>query len=209
MALETRNVGGRPAYDPYDHRRDLYIKAAPLFRAFGYRQVTMKALAHACGLSAPALYRYFPSKLDFALFPLEAPPDGYCATVLRRVAAAHEDPLIALRATLVSALADIDLLVLAIRLRIEAGRDSPDPFLAHDFDSPAEVFAEIIGLCVPAIGDRAADLAHTLASLFITAGATDRDLPPEVAWRQTVALLRGYLVDAGIDRRRFDEVFAS
>ncbi len=209
MALHARNAGGRPAYDPYDHRRDLYIKAAPLFRTFGYRQVTMKALAHACGVSAPALYRYFPSKLDFALFPLEVPPAGYCATILRRVAAAQEDPLIGLRAALESALADIDLLVLAIRLRIEAGRDSPDPFVTHDFDSPAMVIAEIIGRCVPAMGDRAADLAQTLASLFIASGATDRGLPPEVAWRRTVAVLRSYLLDAGIDRDRFDTVFAS
>lgn len=74
MALQTRAASGRPAYDPYDHRRELYMKAAPVLRAFGYRQVTMKALAHACGVSAPALYRYFPSKLDFALFPLEVPP---------------------------------------------------------------------------------------------------------------------------------------
>ena len=209
MALRARNLGGRPAYDPYDHRRDLYIRAAPLFRTFGYRQVTMKALAHACGVSAPALYRYFPTKLDFALFPLEVPPTGYCATILRRVAAAHADPLIALRAALESALADIDLLVLAIRLRIEAGRDSPDPFLTHDFESPAAVIADIIRLCVPGIGDRAGDLAHTLASLFIAAGATDRELPREVAWRQTITVLRAYLVEAGVDRQRFDEVFAS
>lgn len=34
-------------------------------------------------------------------------------------------------------------------------------------------------------------------------------VPREVAWRQTTAVLRAYLVDAGIDRERFDEVFGS
>ncbi len=82
MALQTRSSGGRPAYDIYKHRYDLYVRAAPVFRAFGYRQVTMKALAHACGVSAPALYHYFPSKLDFALFPIGAPPQGFCNMVL-------------------------------------------------------------------------------------------------------------------------------
>src|SRR5437899_7750411 len=38
----------------------------------GYAGTTLKALALACGLSIPALYRYFPSKRAFALFPLMA-----------------------------------------------------------------------------------------------------------------------------------------
>src|SRR5690242_16263085 len=118
MAVRAR-TGGRPAYDMYGHRHDLYLKAAPVFRAFGYRQVTMKALAHACGVSPPALYRYFPSKLDFALFPLELPPEGSCRVVMTRAAEAQTEPLHALRAGLEAALVDIDSIVLAVRLALE------------------------------------------------------------------------------------------
>ncbi|MEJ7697786.1 MAG: helix-turn-helix domain-containing protein [Candidatus Limnocylindrales bacterium] len=59
-------------------RQALYRLAAPVFRRHGYRQATLKQLAAACGMSIPALYRYFPSKRDFALYPLSAAnrPDG-------------------------------------------------------------------------------------------------------------------------------------
>ncbi len=58
--------------EPYARRRELYVRAAPVFRKHGYRGATLKALADACGLSIPAIYRYFPSKKAFALFPLAA-----------------------------------------------------------------------------------------------------------------------------------------
>ena len=53
-------------------RSELYVRASPTFRRYGYRESTLKALAAACGLSIPALYRYFPSKRAFGLFPLVA-----------------------------------------------------------------------------------------------------------------------------------------
>jgi AcrR family transcriptional regulator len=55
-----------------ERRWELYVRAAPTFRRYGYREATLKALADACGLSIPGLYRYFPSKEAFALFPLVA-----------------------------------------------------------------------------------------------------------------------------------------
>jgi AcrR family transcriptional regulator len=66
----------------------------------------MKSLAHACGMSVPATYRYFPSKLEFALFPLSKPPTGYCAIQLNAAADAHADPLRGLRAALETAAAN-------------------------------------------------------------------------------------------------------
>jgi AcrR family transcriptional regulator len=60
------------ADEPYARRRELYRQASPIFQVHGYRGATLKALAAACGLSIPALYRYFPSKKAFALFPLAA-----------------------------------------------------------------------------------------------------------------------------------------
>lgn len=208
VALRTHAPGGRPAYDPYQRRVDLYVKAAPVFKTFGYRQVTMKALAHACGLSAPALYRYFPSKLDFALLPLADPPTGYCVTMMTTAAGAHSDPLRALRAALEVAIAHSDLLALGVRLAIEAGRDEQDVISRKRLDSLDASMSEVLLHCVPALGPRAQDLAHTLVSLVVAAGAAKGSLAPDDLWRQGGAVLRSYLLDAGIDDAQFCEVFA-
>lgn len=209
MAVRAHPLGGRPAYDPYRHRRDLYARAAPLFRSFGYRQVTMKALAHACGVTASALYRYFPSKLDFALFPLDPTPTGYCAAMLHQAAAQHADPVRGLRAAIESGLADIELLVLSTRLAIEAGQDAPDVFAAHSFDGAMTAIGEIALRCAPDLDGRAQDLSHSLMSLVISAAASKEDLPAGQLWRISRVLVRAYLVDAGIPAARLDEVFAS
>ncbi|HET8569349.1 MAG TPA: helix-turn-helix domain-containing protein [Candidatus Limnocylindria bacterium] len=207
MALQTRPTGGRPAYDPYRHRHLLYAKAAPVFRAFGYRQVTMKALAHACGVSAPALYRYFPSKLDFALFPLTEPPTGYCSMLLNEAADAEPDGLRALRAALVEAIAHVDLVVLAVRLAIEAGRDAGDVFSSRRIATLDATVREVVIRCVPRLGDRADDLAHTLVSLVVSAAAAQAPLPPEELWRQGGPIVRGYLRDAGYDDAQLSHLF--
>ena len=209
VAIRTHAAGGRPAYDPYQRRVDLYEKAAPVFRTFGYRQVTMKALAHACGLTAPALYRYFPSKLDFALFPLAAPPTGYCVTMMTTAAGAHDDPLRALRAALEVAVAHSDLLALGVRLAIEAGQDEQDALSRERLDSLDASMSEVLLHCLPALGSRAGDLAHTLVSLIVTAGAGKASVAPEELWRQGGQVLRSYLLDAGISEARFCEVFGS
>lgn len=208
MALRTNAPSGRPAYDPYQRRVDLYLKAAPVFRTFGYRQVTMKALAHACGVSAPALYRYFPSKLDFALFPLADPPTGYCVTMMTTAAGAHSDPLRALRAALEVAVAHSDLLALGVRLAIEAGEDEQDVISRDRLDSLDASMAEVLLHCLPALGHGARDLAHTLVSLVVAAGAAKGSLAPEDLWRQGGQVLRSYLLDAGISEAQFCEVFA-
>ena len=209
MAIRTPAAGGRPAYDPYQRRADLYEKAAPVFRMFGYRQVTMKALAHACGVSAPAVYRYFPSKLDFALFPLADPPTGYCVRMMTTAAAAHSDPLRALRAALEVGVAHSDLLALGVQLAIEAGQDEQAVISRDRLDSLDASMAEVLLHCLPALGPRARDLAHTLVSLVVAAGAAKGSLAPEDLWRQGGQVLRSYLVDAGISEARFCEVFAS
>lgn len=208
VALRTHAPGGRPAYDPYERRVDLYEKAAPVFRTFGYRQVTMKALAHACGVSAPALYRYFPSKLDFALFPLADPPTGYCVAMMTNAAGAHSDPLRALRAALEVAVEHSDLLALGVSLAIEAGRDEQEILSRERLDSLDTSMCEVLLQCVPALGPRAQDLAHTLVSLVVAAGAAKGSLAPDDLWRQGGAVLRSYLLDAGVDDVRFCEVFA-
>jgi AcrR family transcriptional regulator len=202
MAVQTRS-----AFEAYSHRHDLYARAAPVFRAFGYRQVTMKALAHACGVSAPALYRYFPSKLDFALFPIELPPQGYCHFVVTQAALTQADPLRALRAAYDSAITEIDHIVLAIQLALEVGRDERAVFSRYDLEAFEADLAEVTVRCVPQLGERAIDLAHTLSSLVVTAAATNAELSTDVFWRQARAVVRGYLTAAGVAPERFDAVF--
>lgn len=208
VALRTHAPGGRPAYDPYQRRVDLYKKAAPVFRTFGYGQVTMKALAHACGVSAPALYRYFPSKLDFALFPLAEPPTGYCGALMTAAARGHADPLRALRAALEAAVAHADLLALGVRLAIEAGRDRQHVLSRDRLTSLDATMSDVLLQCVPALGPRSQDLAHTLVSLVVAAGAANGSIDPDELWRQGGPVLRSYLLDAGVDDARFCEVFA-
>jgi AcrR family transcriptional regulator len=211
MALRAHAPVGRPAYDPYQRRLGLYVKAAPVFRAFGYRHVTMKALAHACGVSVPALYRYFPSKLDFALFPLGEPPTGYLATLLTAAADAHADQLRGLRAVLEASVAHADLIALAVQLAIEAGRDEQerDVFSPNRLDALDATIRDALLRCVPALGPRAQDFAHSLVSLVVTAGATRTSLAPEDLWRQGGPIVRAYLLEAGVDDARFCEVFGN
>lgn len=207
VALGT-HVTGRPAYDPYQRRVDLYTRAAPVFRSFGYRQVTMKALAYACGMSPGALYRYFPSKLDFALFPLEDPPSGYCAAMLNEAVDAQTDPLRGLRAALETGVAHADLMALGVRLAIEAGRADADAFSHRQIDLLDATIADVLLRCVPALGPHARDLAHTLVSLVVTSGAARAQVSQEDLWRQGGPIIRGYLFEAGVDEGHFCEVFS-
>lgn len=207
MALRTHIEGSRSVYDRQERRLELYVKAAPLFRALGYRQVTMKALAHACGLTAPALYRYFPSKLDFATFPLAPAPEGTCAHLLARAADRHEDGLLRIRAVLESAVMHVGLAALAFDLAIQAGVDEPPGDLGERLRAVEESVTEVVLSCMPKLEGRARDLVHSIVSLVLAAGAT-RSLPSaEDMWRQAVPIARAYLVGAGVDPARFDRVF--
>jgi len=207
MAMQTRARGGRPALDRYRHRYELYLRAAPVFRTFGYRQVTMKALAHACGVTPPALYRYFPSKLEFALFPLTSAASSYCVNMLSDAASRERDPVRALRAVLETAIAEVELLVLAMQLAQEAELDDLEVPSTHGFAGPETALGNILLQCVPLLGDRARDLAHTLVALVIAAASEKRPIASEAFWRQSGMVVRAYLLRAGVGAADFEEVF--
>ena len=77
----------------------------------------------------------------------------------------------------------------------------------RDLEGPA---AQIVLECVPELGDRAAELIHTIVSLIVAAGATQTLPSADELLRHTIPITRAYLVDQGIvDRARFDEVFGS
>ena len=45
-----------------ERRRQIIEEATQFFGRYGFDKVTIKQLAQACGITEPALYRYFPSK---------------------------------------------------------------------------------------------------------------------------------------------------
>jgi hypothetical protein len=135
------------------------------------------------------------------------PPLGYCRMVMNRAAESKRDPVVALRAAFDAALIDVDYIVLAVRLALEVGRDERSVLTKRDLEGFEVDIADVIVQCIPALAGRARDLAHSLTSLVVTAAATNTDLSPAVFWRQGAAIVRGYLLDAGIAPERFDAVF--
>ena len=113
---------GRPARDLRLRRWQLYRRAAPLFARFGYGGVSVKALAAACSLSPAALYYYFASKRDFALFPYD-PDSDLSQIVLARVRRRSSDPLVHLGALIVHSLEHRAYLRVAFDLSHELDRD--------------------------------------------------------------------------------------
>lgn len=176
--------------DPHARRRELYTRAAPVFRRYGYRGATLKALARACGLSIPALYRYFPSKKAFALFPLvalypelhEAPPD------------VRSDPSALLAGWVEAAVAEMPNYTLALRLAREASVSTDEQRrMDANLASHVEVLGGIARRAAPHLEARAADeLAATMISIAVGPAATGLEADPVALRRQLRALLRGY-----------------
>jgi len=175
----------------FARRRELYVRAAPVFRKDGYRGATLKTLANACGLSIPALYRYFPSKKAFALFPLTAlypelhgpPPDVTAG-----------DPLSHLSRWIEGAVAEMPNYLLAARLSREVGLDGEEQ---RKVDANlADHLAILSGLARrvgPHLDDRAAqELARTMVNVALGPALTGLDPEPQALRRELRALLRGY-----------------
>jgi AcrR family transcriptional regulator len=177
--------------EPWARRRELYIRAAPVFRKYGYRGATLKALADACGLSIPALYRYFPSKKAFALFPLRSlhpelhgpPPD---VTV--------GDPITHLAGWIEGAVAEMPYYLLALRLAREAGlRDTEQRKTDTNVSEHIAVVSDLALRAGPHLDQRAArELASTMINVALGPALTGVELEPEGLRRQLRALLRGY-----------------
>ena len=179
----------------YARRRELYARAAPVLRWHGYRGTTLKALARACGLSIPALYRYFPSKKTFALFPLvalypelhEPPPD------------VGGDPLTLLSGWVAAASTEMPNYTLALRLARDAGLTAEEHRRVEaNLASHVALLAGIARRAAPRLGARAAEeLATSMISVAV--GPASSGLEPDAAAvrRQLHALLRGYGITLG------------
>jgi AcrR family transcriptional regulator len=177
--------------DLFARRRELFVRAAPVFRKHGYQGATLKALANACGLSIPALYRYFPSKKAFALFPLNAlypelhgpPPDVTAG-----------DPLAHLSGWIEAAVAELPNYTLAARLSRDVALDDEEQ---RKLDANLAVHLRVLGGLArragPHLDDRAArELARTMVNVIFGPVLTGLDPEPNALRRELQALLRGY-----------------
>jgi AcrR family transcriptional regulator len=187
-------------------RRELFALAAPLFARLGYREVTLKELATACHLSPASLYHYFPSKLDLALYPFTV--EGQRCDEFESRAQLEPDPLVTIREWLDAAIAAMPTMELAKRLAVEAAR--PDVTGAA-WRSAVARWRRILGTlaqhAAPQLDDeRLGELAEALMSVI--SGGPGRVRPhSETVRAQVVAVLRGYLVPAGLHPARFDAMF--
>lgn len=177
--------------EPFSRRRELYVRAAPVFRKHGYRGATLKALANACGLSIPALYRYFPSKKAFALFPLNSlypelhgpPPDVTAG-----------DPLSHLADWIEGAVVEMPNYILAARLAREVDLDDEEQRkLDANLADHLAILGGLAGLAGPHLDDRAAqELARTMVNVVMGPALTGLDAEPHSLRRELRALLRGH-----------------
>ena len=64
MATVPAESSAAPRRRPKDRKTQVERAAAEAFSAAGYHAVRMEAIAAKVGISAPALYRHYPSKYD-------------------------------------------------------------------------------------------------------------------------------------------------
>ena len=177
--------------DAYARRKELYALAAPVFEQHGYDGATLKALAHACGLSIPGLYRYFPSKRAFALFPL---PPLYPELHGEAPDLETGDPAALLAGWVDAAVREMPGYTLAARLAFEAGLTAAEQRRMRD---NLAIHAEVLGATIErASPTLARDVARRIASTMIemTAGPAISGLArtPADLGRDLRVLLRGY-----------------
>lgn len=187
-ALVTRPERDRSR--EFQRRQQLFARAAPLFREHGYRATTLKAVAKACGLSIPALYRYFPSKKALALFPLVAlyPELHGPAPDLTG------DPRAILGAWVEAASREMPNVVLALVLSRDAGLDERERrTMDANLEAHVGLLAGIAQRAAPELSERSArDLAAAMINVAVGPAAGGREPDPAALRRQLKRLLRGY-----------------
>lgn len=189
-----RRRGSQPEWsfdEPFARRRQLYARAAPVFRSLGYRGTTLKALAAACGLSIPGLYRYFPSKKAFALFPLAA---LYPELQAPAPNVAAGEPARHLSAWIEAAVAEAPNYTLAARLlrEVELTDDERDR-MDENLQVNIGFVADLARRAAPHLSQAAArELASTMINVALAPALTGLEPSPEALRRELRLLLRGY-----------------
>ena len=177
--------------EPHARRRELYLRAGAVFRRHGYRGATLKALAAACGLSIPALYRYFPSKKAFALFPLVAlypelhgpQPDFSIG-----------DPAAHLSRWIEGAVTEAPNYILAVRLLREVPlTDDEQRAVDESLREHVAFVGDLARRAAPHLTEaRARDLASTMISVAVGPAVTGIEPEPDFLRGELRALLRGH-----------------
>jgi AcrR family transcriptional regulator len=213
--MNQRAATGQPRFRPWRlhggggldaRRRELFALAAPVFRRDGYRGSTIKALAHACGLSPASLYHYFGSKEEFATYLVRRPRMDWDSVWVDPAT----DPLVQLAQLIDLSLVELPNFLLALRLSDEiAGNAAGDGGAAHTrtFREGEAVFGRLVAASAPAMTRDAATIVARDALAAIVGSAVLRlDPEPEAAVRErVVAVLRAALVPAYVDPDRFEQ----
>lgn len=184
-------------------RRALFALAAPVFRRDGYRGATIKALAHACGLSPASLYHYFGSKEELATYLIRRPRMDWDSTWIDPTT----DPLAQLAQLLDLSLSELPNYLLALRLADEIGGVVSDGGEhARTFREGEAVFARLVAASAPAMSrPDATRVARDALSAMVGSAVLGLDPEPGSAVRErVVAVLRGALVPTHVEPQRFD-----
>ena len=181
----------------------MFALAAPVFRRYGYRGATIKALAHACGLSPSSLYHYFSSKEELATYLLRRPRLDWTSTWVDPAT----EPLEQLRQLLDLALDELPSYLLAMRLADEiAGGAAPDAIRVRTYREGEAMFGRLLVAAAPSMTRPDAErLARDVLSAMVGSAVVGLDPEPESAVRaRVVAVLRAALVPAHVEPRLFD-----
>jgi len=177
--------------------------AAPVFRRHGFRGATIKALAHACGLSPASLYHYFGSKEEMATYLVRRPRMDWDSTWVDPTT----DSLAQLAQLLDLSLAELPNYLLALRLADEIAETAPDPG-SHTgtFREGEAVFARLVAASAPGMSRAAATrVARDALSALVGSAVVGLDPEPQAAVRErVVAVLRAALVPVHVEPQRFD-----
>lgn len=195
------------AVDPLDaRRREMFALAAPVFRRYGYRGSTVKALAHACALRPASLYHYFGSKEEMATYLVRRPRMDWDSTWVDPTT----DPLTQLAWLLDLSLSELPNYLLALRLADEIAGTAPDHGThARTFREGEAVYARLVAASAPGLTRSAVTgVARDALSAMVGSAVVGLDPEPDAAVRErVVAVLRAALVPAHVDAERFDLAF--
>jgi len=184
-------------------RRELFVLAAPVFRRFGYRGATIKALAHACGLSPASLYHYFGSKEELATYLVRRPRMDWDSIWVDPLT----DPLVQLAQLLDLSLSELPNYLLALRLEDEiAGTAPADGAHARNFREGEAIYARLIAAAAPGMTRaEATRIARDALSALVGSAVLGLDPDPDAAVRvRVVTVLRASLVPTHVEAPRFD-----
>jgi AcrR family transcriptional regulator len=193
---------------PVDARRaELFALAAPVFRRHGYRGATIKALAHACGLSPASLYHYFGSKQELATYLLHRPRMDWDSTWVDPAL----EPLDQIALLVDLSIAELPNYLLALRLADEIGAvGGARPPARRAFREGESVFGRLVAAAAPRLARAdALRIARDALAAMVGSAVMGLDVEPHQAVRDRVRMvLRTALVPDHVEAGRFEAAMA-